>query len=90
MSATRTTVRKRLYRTSTTAQLVSYTDADWASNAADRRSTSGYPFSLGSAVIAWSSKKQPIVALSSIEAEYRGAVVATLKARWLKRMLKDL
>ena len=28
--------------------------------------------------------------MSSTEAEYRGAVVATCKARWLKRLLKDL
>ena len=52
-------------------QLVGYTDVDWAGNAADRRSTSGYTFSLESAAIAWSSKKQPTVALSSTEAEYR-------------------
>ena len=45
---------------------------------------------LGSAAIAWSSKKQPIVALSSTEAEYRGAAVATCEAIWLKRLLKDL
>ena len=38
----------------------------------------------------WSSKKQPIVALSSTEAEYQGAVVATCEAIWLKRLLKDL
>ncbi|MCO5600281.1 hypothetical protein L7F22_054391 [Adiantum nelumboides] len=35
-----------------------------------------YMFSFGSAAVTWSSKKQPIVALSSIEAEYRGATVA--------------
>ena len=71
-------------------QLVGYTDADWAENAADRRSTSRFAFSLGSTAIAWSSKKQPTVALSSTEAEYRGAVVATCEAIWLKRLLKDL
>ena len=57
---------------------------------ADRRSTSGYAFSLGSVVIAWSSKKQPTVALLSTEAEYRGATVATYEAIWLKRLFKDL
>ena len=62
--------RGLLYRAGTAAQLVGYTDADWAGNAADCRSTSGYAFSLGSAAIAWSSKKQPTVALSSTEAEY--------------------
>ena len=46
--------------------------------------------SLGSAAITWSSKKQPTVALSSTEAEYRGAVVNTCEAIWLKRLLKDL
>ena len=65
-------------------------DADCVGNSGNRRSTSSFVFSLGSAVIVCSNKKQPTVALSSIEAEYRGAVVATLKARWLKRMLKDL
>ena len=70
--------------------MVGYSDADWAGNAADRRSTSGYAFSLGSAAIAWSTKKQPTVALSSTEAEYRGAAVATCEAIWLKRLLKDL
>jgi hypothetical protein len=71
-------------------QLAGYTDADWAGNATDRRSTSGYAFSIGSAAIAWSSKKQPTVALSSTEAEHRGAAVATCKVVWLKRLLKDL
>jgi hypothetical protein len=71
-------------------QLADYTDADWAGNAADRRSTFGYAFTLGSAAIAWSSKKQPTVALSSTEAEYRGAAVATCEAVWLKWLLKDL
>ena len=46
--------------------------------------------SLGSAAITWSSKKQQTVALSSTEAEYRGAAVATYEAIWLKRILKDL
>ena len=57
--------RGLLYWTGTAAQLVGYTDVDWAGNATDRQSTFGYAFSLGSAAIAWSSKKQPIVALSS-------------------------
>jgi hypothetical protein len=71
-------------------QLAGYTDADWAGNAADHRSTSGYAFSIGSVAIAWSSKKQSIVALSSTEAEYRDAAVAMCEAIWVKRLLKDL
>ena len=46
-------------------------------------------FSLGSGAISWISKKQPTVALSSTEAEYRAAVVAACDAVWLKRLLND-
>lgn len=40
--------------------------------------------------VQWSSKKQPAVALSSTEAEYRGAAMAACDIMWLKKMLKDL
>ena len=79
-----------LYRSGIDIQLVSFTDVDWAGNASDRRSSSGYKFSLGSAMVGWSSKKQLTVALSSTEAEYRGVVVATCEAIWHKRLQKDL
>ena len=82
--------RGLLYRTGIVEQLVGHTYVDWAGNTGDRRFTSEFAFSLGSTAIAWSSKKQPIVALSSTEAEYQGAVVATCEAIWLKRLLKDL
>ena len=79
-----------LYQVGVAEKLIGYTDGDWAGNTDDRRSTSGFTFSLGSATITWSSKEQSIVALSSTEAEYRGAVVETCEAIWLKRLLKDL
>ena len=50
-----------LYRTGIAEQLVSYTDADWAGNAVDRRSKSRFVLSLGSAAIARSIKKQPTI-----------------------------
>ena len=37
-----------------------------------------------------SKKKQSTIALSSTEAEYRGAVAAACEVIWLKRILKDL
>ena len=45
------------YETTVKIQLHGYTDADWASSIYDRRSTSGYVFSFGSAAVTWSSKK---------------------------------
>ena len=64
------------YEAGTELQLFGYTDADWAGSITDKRSTNGFMFSLGSATITWSSKKQPIVALLSTKAEYRGTIVA--------------
>ena len=37
----------------------------------------------------WSSKKQPTVALSSTEAEYRGAAIAACEVAWLNKLLHD-
>ena len=47
-------------------------------------------FSLRSMVVAWNSKKQPTMAMSSTEAEYRGTTVVTCEAIWLWRRLQDL
>ena len=71
-------------------QLHGYTDADWVGSIQDRRSTSGYAFSIGSAVVSWASKKQPTVALSSTEAEYQGATLAARDAVWLKALLEEI
>ena len=71
-------------------ELYGYTNADWVGSAYDRRSTSGFMFSLGSATITWSSKKQPTVALSSTEVEYKGDAVAACEVAWLHMLLGDL
>ncbi|MCO5550316.1 hypothetical protein L7F22_003800 [Adiantum nelumboides] len=78
------------YEASTELQLSSFTDADWAGSVCDQRSTNGFMFSLGSAAITWSSKKQPTIALSSTKAEYRGAAVAACEVAWLELLLGDL
>ena len=46
-----------------------FCDADRGSSE-DRRSTSGYVYILNGGAISWASRKQPLVALSSTEAEY--------------------
>ncbi|MCO5578197.1 hypothetical protein L7F22_032035 [Adiantum nelumboides] len=44
----------------------------------------------GFGVISWISKKQPTVALSSTEAEYKAACFASCEALWLSRLLGDM
>ncbi|MCO5559173.1 hypothetical protein L7F22_012767 [Adiantum nelumboides] len=45
---------------------------------------------LGSSCISWVSKKQPTVATSSCEAEYRAVFTATVECVWLRRLMADL
>eukprot|EP00253_Pinus_taeda_P003001 PITA_03001 len=64
--------------------------SDWAGSVDDRKSTSGYVFHLGSEAISWASKKQPIVSLSTADAEYVAATTAMCQVVWMRRMLRDL
>ncbi|KAI5317707.1 hypothetical protein L3X38_037414 [Prunus dulcis] len=54
-----------------TARLSAYSDADWVGCPDSRRYTSAYLIYLGSNLISWCSKKQPIVVRSSAKSEYR-------------------
>eukprot|EP00253_Pinus_taeda_P021492 PITA_21492 len=78
------------YRQGDGVRLVGYADSDWAGCASDRKSTSGCCFGLGSAVVSWFSRKQQSVALSSAEAEYMAASLASCEAIWLRKMLFGL
>nr|XP_016510729.1 PREDICTED: uncharacterized mitochondrial protein AtMg00810-like [Nicotiana tabacum] len=53
-------------------------------------SISGYYIILGGSTISWKSKKQPTIALSSAEAEYRALRKVAAEIAWLTRLLGDL
>ncbi|GJT20587.1 ribonuclease H-like domain-containing protein [Tanacetum coccineum] len=72
------------------ADLVAYSDADWAGCPTTRRSTSGYCVFLGKNLLSWSAKRQTTLSRSSAEAEYRGVANAVAETCWLRNFLREL
>ena len=70
--------------------LYGFFDADWAGDADNRRSTSGYVFKVANSTVSWCSKKQATVAKSITEAEYVALSQATQEAIYLRKLLADL
>jgi len=50
----------------------------------------GFIFEISRSTVTWSSKKQPIVAISLAEAEYMALANTTKKAIWLRTLLKEM
>ncbi|KAK0603198.1 hypothetical protein LWI29_002398 [Acer saccharum] len=78
------------YKKSGNKELVAFTDSDYAGDLEDRKSTSGYVFILSGGAVSWSSKKQPIVTLSTTEAEFVAAADCACQAVWMRRILEKL
>ncbi|GJY37525.1 ribonuclease H-like domain-containing protein [Tanacetum coccineum] len=79
----------QLFSSSTTS-LVTYSNADWTGFPTTRRSTSGYCVFLGNNLLSWSSKRQPSLSQSSVEAEYRGVANVVAQTCWLRNLLREL
>ena len=58
------------YSKDTNISLASFSDANWAGNVDDRKSTSGGCFYLGNNLVSWHDKKQNSISLSTVEAKY--------------------
>ena len=70
--------------------VIGYTDYDFQSNANLRKSTSGYVFTLGGAVVSWRSIKQSSIVDSTMEAEYVATSEVAKEAIWLGKFLMEL
>ncbi|XP_052730535.1 secreted RxLR effector protein 161-like [Vigna angularis] len=71
-------------------ELVGFTDSDHGGDCVERKSTSDYMFMLNGSPISWCSKKQPMVALSSCEAEYIAGSYVACQGVWLEEVLREL
>lgn len=79
-----------VYSSNGECNIEGYVDSDWASDAEDRRSQTGYLFKIAGGVIHWRSTKQKAVALSSTEAEFIAASECARDAIWLRRMINKI
>ncbi|KAH9735669.1 hypothetical protein KPL71_017818 [Citrus sinensis] len=79
-----------LYSFSNDYKLVGYSDNDWGGDVDDRKSTTRFVLFMGDTAFTWMSKKQPIVTLSTCEAEYVAATSSVCDAIWLRNFLKEL
>ena len=67
-----------------------FSDADWNILSSDSLSTTGYIFTLGSSAICWKSKKQTIIANSTMEAKLITLALASEEANWLRDLLYEI
>ena len=70
--------------------LYGYVDSDWAMDIRHRRSVSGIVFILAGAAVAWKTRVQPTVSLSTSEAEFLAASDAGRMALYLRSVLDEL
>ncbi|GJW03738.1 ribonuclease H-like domain-containing protein [Tanacetum coccineum] len=80
---------QQLFSSSTT-NLVAYSDADWAGCPTTRRSTSGYCVFFGNNLLSCPAKRHPTLSRSSAEAEYRGVANVVAETCWLRNLLREL
>ncbi len=76
----------------TNLKLGAYSDSDWAADLSDRRSTTGYCFSLTESgpPISWKSKKQTTVALSTCKAKYMALAMTMQESLYLIQLMSGM
>jgi hypothetical protein len=79
----------RLQNYGGSADLVGFSDSDWAGKE-NRVSVSGYAWFLSNGLIDWSTRKQRTVALSSTEAEYMALSMAVQNGLWLRASMDKI
>nr|GEX72601.1 ribonuclease H-like domain-containing protein [Tanacetum cinerariifolium] len=65
-------------------------DGDSVSDPTQYRSLIGYCIFLGNNLLSWSSKRQPTLSRSSVEAKYRGVANDVAETCWLPNLLREL
>ncbi|MCI53787.1 gag-pol polyprotein, partial [Trifolium medium] len=70
--------------------LEGYSDLDMAGDIDSRKSASGYMIKFAGGAVAWQSRLQKCVALSTTEPEFIAITEAYKELLWLKKFLQEL
>lgn len=70
-------------------ELYAFSDSDWAEDAIDRKSNSGFVVMVNGGAVAWCSRKQSLVSLSSAEAEYIAVTETVKEMLYMERLMRD-
>ena len=71
-------------------RLTGYSDANWAGDIDNRRSTTGYVVMINNGAVVWRRQLHPTVALSTMELEYMALTEATKELIWIHNLLAEL
>jgi hypothetical protein len=69
--------------------LKAFSDANWAEDRLDRKSNTGLICFLFGGAIAWSSRKQDVVSISTTEAEFYALAETAKEVQWIVQLLRD-
>jgi hypothetical protein len=76
------------YKRSNSLQIVGYSDSNYAGD--DRKSTSGYIFTLVGGAVSWKSSKQIVTTSFTMYTEFVACYEATGQVNWLKKFIPGL
>lgn len=84
------TINYSLCYTGYPSVLEGYSDASWIVRDQNHASTTGWIFTLGGGAISWASRKQTLLASSTMESEFIALDSATKEAEWLRELLHEI
>ena len=71
-------------------KMIAFSDSDYSGDSEDRRSVSGYVIYINGCAVAWRSKGQKSVSLSSTEAEYKAVSEVVTEILFIKMIMEFL
>jgi hypothetical protein len=86
----RGTMNKGIMFDQSDIRIMGFSDSDFAGDNETRRSRSGTVIMMNGGPVVWGSNRQPIVTLSSAEAEFVAANAAVTSIKWMHELLHEV